>query len=47
MMSSTACACVILSPATLHSISSVAPCCRVVWHCSGDRRVVHSAGAAL
>jgi hypothetical protein len=46
-MSSMAWARMILSPTMLHSVSSVAPCCRVAWHCSGARRVVHSAVAAL
>jgi hypothetical protein len=40
MMSSTVWARLVLSPATLHSISSVATCYRVTWHCSGARRVV-------
>jgi hypothetical protein len=47
MMSSMAWTCLVLSLATLHSVSSVAPCCQVAWHWSGDMRVVHSAGAAL
>jgi hypothetical protein len=25
----------VLSPATLHSVSNVTSCCRVTWHCSG------------
>jgi hypothetical protein len=40
MMSSTVSTRLVLSPATLHSVSSVASCCRVTWHYSGDRRVV-------
>jgi hypothetical protein len=47
MMTSMAWADLVLSPATLHSISSVTPCCRVAWHCSGAELVVYSAGAAL
>jgi hypothetical protein len=47
MMSLTAWARLILSPVILHLVSSMAPCCRVTWHCSGVRQVVHSAGASL
>jgi hypothetical protein len=36
-----------LVAATLHSVSSVVPCCQVAWHCSGVRRMVHSAGTTL
>jgi hypothetical protein len=46
-MSSTMCACLVLSPATLHLISSVVSCYRVAWYCSGVRRVVYSVGVAL
>jgi hypothetical protein len=45
MMSSTVWTRLVLSPATLHSVSSIASCYRVTWHCSGVRRVIHSAGA--
>jgi hypothetical protein len=31
----------ILSSAMLHSISSVTPYYRIIWHCSGDKRVLH------
>jgi hypothetical protein len=34
-MSSTVWVHLVLSPATLHSVSSVVSCCRVTWHCSG------------
>jgi hypothetical protein len=37
MMSSTVWAHLVLSPATLHSVSSVASCHRIIWHCSGAR----------
>jgi hypothetical protein len=47
MMSSMMWACLILSPVTLHSVSSVTPYCRVIWHYSGARRLVHSAVVAL
>jgi hypothetical protein len=47
MISSTTWTRLVLLPATLHSVSSVAPCCRVAWHCSGARRVVHRVGATL
>jgi hypothetical protein len=47
MMSSTAWEHPVLSPALLHSVSSVAPCCYVAGHCSGAQRVVHSVGAML
>jgi hypothetical protein len=47
MMSSMAWARLVLSPATLHSVSSVAPCCRVAWHCSVVNQVVHSADDVL
>jgi hypothetical protein len=40
MMSSTVWAHLVLSPATLHSVSSVTSCCRVIWHYSGAMRVV-------
>jgi hypothetical protein len=35
MMSSTVWVRVVLSSATLHSISSVTPCCCIIGHCSG------------
>jgi hypothetical protein len=47
MISSMVWARLILLPVTLHSVSSVTSCCRVAWHCSDARRVVHSAGVAL
>jgi hypothetical protein len=47
MMSSTTWARLVLSPAMLHSVSSVMSCCRVARHCSGDNRVVHSADVTL
>jgi hypothetical protein len=31
----------IISCVMLHSISSVTPYYRIIWHCSGDRRVLH------
>jgi hypothetical protein len=34
MMSLMVWACLVLSPTMLHSISSMALCCRVAWHCS-------------
>jgi hypothetical protein len=37
----------VLSPASLQSVSSVAPCRYVAGHCSGARRAAHSAGAML
>jgi hypothetical protein len=37
----------VLSPATLHSVSSVTLCCRVARHYTGARQVVHSVDAAL
>jgi hypothetical protein len=46
-MSSTTWVRLVLSPTMLHSVSSVMPYCRVAWHCSGARRVFHSAGAEL
>jgi hypothetical protein len=39
-MSSMVWARLVLSPTTLHLVSSVTPCCRGIWHCSGARRVV-------
>jgi hypothetical protein len=47
MISSTVWARLILPSAMLHSVNSVAPCCRVAWYCSGARRVVYSANSAL
>jgi hypothetical protein len=47
MISSIVWARLILPSATLHSVNSVAPCCRVAWYCSGARRVVHSANSTL
>jgi hypothetical protein len=47
MMSSTAWERPVLSPTLLHSVSSVAPYRYVTGHCSGARRVTHSAGAML
>jgi hypothetical protein len=47
MISSMVWARLVLSPVTLHSVSSVTPYYRVTWHCSDARRVVHSIGAAL
>jgi hypothetical protein len=41
------CSTLVLSPATLHSVSSVMSCCQVTWHCNGARRVIHSAGDVL
>jgi hypothetical protein len=35
MMSSMTCVCLVLSPATLHSISNVVLCYCVTGHCSG------------
>jgi hypothetical protein len=37
----------VLSPVTLHSVSSVASCCRINSHCSGAKRVVHNVGVVL
>jgi hypothetical protein len=47
MMSSTVWEHPVLSSASLHSVSSVTPCCYVVGHYNGAWRVVHSAGAML
>jgi hypothetical protein len=47
MMSSTVWERPVLSPALLHSVSSVVPCCYVADHCSGAWRVVHSVDAML
>jgi hypothetical protein len=47
MMSSTEREHPVLSPALLHSVISVAPCCYVTGHCSGAWRVVHSIGIML
>jgi hypothetical protein len=46
-MSSTAWERPVLSPASLHLVSTVAPCCYVTGHCSGVWRVVHSVCAML
>jgi hypothetical protein len=35
------------SPALLHMVSSVAPCCCVAGHCNGACQVAHSAGVVL
>jgi hypothetical protein len=35
------------SPATLRTVSDMALCCRVVWHCSGALQVVNRADVAL
>jgi hypothetical protein len=37
----------VLSPALLHSVSSVASCRYVAGHSSGARRAAHSTGAML
>jgi hypothetical protein len=47
MMSLTVWARLVLSPAMPHSVSGVALCYRVTWHCSGARRVIHSVDVAL
>jgi hypothetical protein len=47
MMSLTVWARLALSLAVLHLVSNVVSYCRVTWHCSGDKRVVNSAGITL
>jgi hypothetical protein len=34
-------------PATSHTVSSMSPCCPVIWYCSCARRGVNRGGAAL
>jgi hypothetical protein len=47
MMYSMTWARLILSPATLHSVSSVVLCCQVAWHYSGARRLIHNVDDVL